>query len=71
MIPNEKELTALIYDTLMENKQHPQFDVNLVFDQETANNQIYLRLGNGDDWKDKDYLITVKEIFVNRPPKES
>lgn len=36
-----REMTNIIYDTLMKNTQHPQFDVKKVDDQDVDGNQIY------------------------------
>ena len=50
-----EEITNVIYDTLMQNKQHPQLDMDIVESQEVL-------AGDGKIWFD--YNDKTVEIFV-------
>lgn len=50
-----EEFTSVIYDTLMQNTQHPQLNLEKVLDQETENNVIEIEVPEGR------YKITVEK----------
>lgn len=52
--PDSKEMANIIYDTLMNNKQHPQLMTKDVDDQGINGNQIYFT------YKGKEYTVTVE-----------
>ena len=59
-IPNSpmdaEEMGAIIYDTLMNNKNHPQFDCDLSTNEVSSDNVIEFRyLGN-------DFRVTIEKV---------
>ena len=56
----QKELLNIIYDTLMQNNQHPQLDLSLVGDETQIDNDNQLITL---EYQDKCYTIEIKEIL--------
>ena len=46
----KQEMTDIIYDTLMQNIQHPQFDLDVVEDQEVDSKAGLITFTYGDVW---------------------
>jgi len=46
----QQEITDIVYDTLMQNKQHPQLDLGIVENQEVDNKEGLITFEYEDIW---------------------